>query len=145
MEEVNRNEHMIKNILSAIDGMENEEKIRNYIKNIEPSTYSQMGIYTRCINDLKLISDSDLKGDKYLCRIKQTCQNYLEYAIGIKYNATQYSNSYRKEHYKQLNVDIPKDIMDQFEKCLKENQQIKKNVILDFITEYIDNNTKEKK
>ena len=137
MIEINRSEHMLKNILFVIEQMDDEFKIRDYIVKIEPRTYAQMGTYTRCINDLKLLSQTDIRGEKYINQAKEICKYYLEYATGKKYSATKVANDYRKQHYKQLNVDIPKEIMEDFELCLKERGEIKKQVILQFIKDYI--------
>lgn len=137
MEEINRNKHIIKNIISVIEKMEDEQKIRDFINQMESSTYSKMGIYKECIDNLKALSLSSLKGQKYVCEIKKICQYYLEYAVGKRFNKTKYDNDYRKEHYKQLNVDVPKDKMETFENILKENKTTKKKVILDFIDDYI--------
>lgn len=138
MGEINRNEHIIKNMILVIEKMNDEQKIRSFINQIEPSTYSQTGMYKRCIEDLKRISVSGLKGQRYVYEIKQTCQLYLDYATGELYNKTKYDNDYRKRHYKQLNVDVPIETMKEFEKKLKEEKKIKKEIILKWIEDYIE-------
>lgn len=60
-----------------------------------------------------------------------------------EFNQVNYINQYRKEHYKQLNVDVPKHIMKEFEENLKKNGLNKKNFIINTIIEYNRENYKE--
>lgn len=66
-----------------------------------------------------------------------------------EFNQTNYINQYRKEHYKQLNVDVPIDMMEEFEQNLKKNKTSKKSFIISTIIEYnrknYNENVKDKK
>lgn len=57
---------------------------------------------------------------------------------------TQYKNEYRKERFKQLNVDIPFKMMEDLEKALKENNLNKRQFVYKCITDFLAENKKKK-
>ena len=131
MEEKNRNTEIISMLKEWIE----EGKItnvRNYIAHMSFSESEKNALYAKCIMELSNIKDST----KYIEIARNICVHYLDLASGKKFYQTNYNNAYRKEHYKQLNVDIPKEIMEEFEKNLANNRKNKKEFILESILKY---------
>ena len=59
---------------------------------------------------------------------------------GKSYYKVKYDNDIRKKYTKQLNMDIDKELMEEFNKCLKKNNHTKKSVIVKAIEDYIAKN-----
>ncbi len=141
MEKVNRNEHFIKNMILLIDKMDDSD-IKKYIYQTEFGDIEANSLYVKCIYELKNIDN--LEGIEYKKAAKDICKHYLLYAKGDMFYNTKYHTDFRKEKYKQLNLDIPKDIMEKFDYYLKKNKDTKKSVILKAINKYIEDNEKNK-
>ncbi|MDD6223638.1 MAG: hypothetical protein PUB18_01390 [bacterium] len=142
MKEMNRNEHFIRNMLLLIEQMTEqnlEEEIKKYVDELEFGDVEQNSLYVKCIFALKQISH--LTGEKYKEKAQRICQDYLSYEID---NPIKYQSNFRKEKYKQLNLDIPKDVMERFDQCLERTGHTKKSVILKAIEDYIHENETKK-
>lgn len=110
--------------------------LKEYIY-IEEKKYNQSkSLYAQCVKEIYKDYLSD--DSRFLQSCMLNLNRYLSYATGEIYNSTIYNNDYRKKHYKQLNVDIPIDKMEKFEKKLTENNKTKKEVILEWIDKYIE-------
>lgn len=142
MEEKNINAHLLRNLISAILRINNYKKVCEFINNIDLSNYPLKGLYAQCVSDLKLLISTSLDDVVACKKIEGICNYYLECALGQRYNPLKKHTESRKEKYRQLNLDIPKKIMDDFDECLKKNEQTKKSVILQAIQNYIDENRK---
>ena len=57
-----------------------------------------------------------------------------------KVTRTKYLNQYRKDRFKQLNVDIPLQMMEDFETILKAKKTNKRQFIQKSIIDYINEN-----
>lgn len=54
-----------------------------------------------------------------------------------------YKTQYQKENLKRIYIDVKKEIGEEFDKILKENNQTRSEVLLPVIKEYIEKNTKK--
>ena len=54
-----------------------------------------------------------------------------------------YKTQYQKENLKRIYVDVKKEIGEEFDKLLKENNQTRSEILLPVIKEYIKKNTKK--
>lgn len=54
-----------------------------------------------------------------------------------------YKTQYQKENLKRIYIDVKKEIGEEFDKRLKENNQTRSEVLLPVIKEYIEKNTKK--
>lgn len=130
----------LKTLHELIEQVRKEEKTEEYLKEyiyIEEKKYKlSKSLYALCIKEIYKYKDS--KNINFLQSCMFNCNEFLSYATGVKYNSTVYNNDYRKKHYKQLNVDIPKDKMEKFEKKIKENNTTKKDLVIKWIDEYIE-------
>ncbi len=143
MREMSRNEHFIRNILALIKYMFEyrlEDDIKEYIDNLEFGRVEQNSLYAKCIHDLK--NAKHLVGENYKKTLELICNQYLSYEVG-DFNHIKKHTDLRKEKYRQLNLDIPKDKMDKFDFYLKKNNKTKKSVILQAIDNYILENEKK--
>lgn len=134
-EEVNKNVHLLTNLISAINEIDNEDRLREFLKNMELSNYPSTGQYAQCIYDIKQCANAVFPDKSFKIAIIDICSYYLDYAK--KHDPIKKHTDSRKEKYRQLNLDMPKDLMDKFDNCLKENKQTKKEVITKAINDYI--------
>ena len=54
-----------------------------------------------------------------------------------------YKTQYQKENLKRIYVDVKKEIGEEFDKLLKENNQTRSEILLPVIKDYIEKNTKK--
>lgn len=54
-----------------------------------------------------------------------------------------YKTQYQKENLKRIYIDVKKEIGEEFDKLLKENNQTRSEILLPIIKEYIENSTKK--
>lgn len=54
-----------------------------------------------------------------------------------------YKTKYQKENLKRIYIDFKKEIGEEFDKLLKENNQTRSEILLPIIKEYIERNTKK--
>lgn len=144
MKEMNRNEFFIRNILEVINQMTQEQLgafLKDYIEDIDLKESEKNSLYGKCVNELKKIEKNSIK--EYCEAAESICNYYLELSIGKRYYKNKYDNEFRKEKYKQLNMDIPKEIMEEFEYYIEKNKDTKKAIIVEAINNYIDKNKKE--
>ena len=94
-------------------------------------------MYAKCIEEIK---ELDKNNDKFIENYKIICDIYLNMEKGKTYYKVKYDNDIRKKYTKQLNMDIDKELMDEFNKCLKKNNHTKKIVIVKAIEDYIAKN-----
>lgn len=140
MEEVNRNIAIISMIRKWIEkGV--EDGMRNFINEFSYKDSEKNALYVKCVLELQKINN--LHGLEYRKNAMEICDFYLDLANGNRFNKVKYDNELRKEKYKQLNLDIPKDKMDKFDFYLKKNNHTKKSVIIQAIDNYIAENEKE--
>lgn len=145
MEETNRNEYFIKNLIFSLNQFtdkhlkENIKGFKDFIANIEFSESEKNSLYAKCVSQLKSIEKYER--EHYLSLAMSICTNYLDMAT--QYNPLKKHTDSRKEKYRQLNMDIPKDKMEKFDYYLKENNQTKKSVIIQAIDNYISENEKK--
>lgn len=145
-EEVNKNVHLLKSLRNAIIHMEDDDKIKQYINEMNLEEYPKEGAYAQCIDYLKRnINDFNHQDKTNLVIAIEICDYYLKFAKGEIYNPIKYKTDFRKEKYKQLNLDMPKEIMEKFDYYLKQNNHTKKSVIQKAIQDYITENEKTKK
>lgn len=143
MREMSRNEHFIRNILALVEHMleQNlEEDVKKYINELEFNDAEKNSLYAKCIYQLKSVER--LSGKEYAEALKEICHWYLEYETEESRNPIKRHVNLRKKKYKQLNLDMPKELMEQFETCLKANKTTKKAVIKKAIENYIAENEK---
>ncbi len=142
MEETEKKRLIEFQLENLLDTLESESKKNNiqqfkwFIDTISLDYQKEPGLYRKCIEDL--LSINYLKDDKYKEEARQICEYYYNRARGIIYDETSYINDYRKKHYKQLNVDIPKELMKEFELALKFTNQTKKKFIINCINDFLD-------
>ncbi len=136
MEGTNRNIEIISLIKKWMEeGIEGGMK--DYIKEFSYKEAEKNALYVKCVEELKKIEY--LQGLEYRKTAMDICNYYLELSNGKRFNQVTYNNEYRKKHYKQLNIDIPIEKMEEFEKKLSQNHQTKKEIVLEWIDEYINN------
>ena len=111
------------------------EKFKWFVETVYNEYQTQKGLYKKCINELFNIKD--LNNVAYLESAKDICSYFYDCSCGKIYNETIYTNEYRKKHYKQLNVDIPISLMEDFEHCLKHADITKKQFVIQSINEFI--------
>lgn len=137
-EEVNKNVHLLTNLINAINNLENEEKLREFLRNIELSKYPSTGSYAQCLKNINQLANVVFPDKSFKDSITQICYYYLDYAK--RHDPIKKHTNSRKEKYRQLNLDMPKELIDQFDKCLEKNNQTKKEVITKAIKDYINKN-----
>ena len=54
-----------------------------------------------------------------------------------------YKTQYQKKNLKRIYVDVKKEIGEEFDKLLKENNQTRSEILLPVIKDYIEKNTKK--
>lgn len=140
MEETNRNIEIISMIKKWMEqGIEGA--MRDFVKDFSYKESEKNALYVKCVLELQKIKN--LQGLEYRKSAMDICDFYLDLATGKRFNKVKYDNELRKEKYKQLNLDIPKDKMDKFEFYLKQNQATKKSIIIQAIDNYISDNEKK--
>lgn len=143
MREISRNEHFIRNMLTLVEHMleqKREDEMKKYIYELEFSDAEKNSLYAKCIYQLKRAGN--LSGKEYEDTIKEICYWYLAYETEESRNPIKRHVNLRKKKYKQLNLDMPKELMEQFEQCLKANNTTKKAVIKKAIENYIEESEK---
>ena len=136
-------EYQLETLLDLLkESIENKNifQFKWFIETVSSDYKNEKGLYKKCIEDLtsiKYYSDED-----YIKEASLICEYYLNRANGTIYDQTFYIKKYRKEHYKQLNVDVPKILMKQFEECLKYCNLTKKEFIINSINDFV-NDIKE--
>lgn len=139
MEETNRNIEIISMIRKWMEqGV--EDGMRTFISEFSYKDYEKNALYVKCVLELKNIDN--LQGLEYRKAAMDICDYYLDLASGNRFNKVKYDNELRKEKYRQLNLDMPKDLMDDFDYYLKQNNHTKKSVIQKAIEDYINSNKK---
>lgn len=136
MRKMTRNEFLI-STLKEIAEKEKEENVKFFIDNIELNNNEKNSLYAKCINEIKKV---DKNNDKFIENYKIICDKYLNMEKGKSYYKVKYDNDIRKKYTKQLNMDIDKELMEEFNKCLKKNNHTKKSVIVKAIEDYIAKN-----
>lgn len=111
------------------------DSLKEYVEIEEKKYKFSKSLYARCIKEIYKFLH--LENDQFIRSCMYCVNEYLSYATGKVYNSTVYNNDYRKKHYKQLNIDIPIEIMEEFEEKLKKEKKSKKEVILNLIENYI--------
>ncbi len=137
MNESNRNIEILNMLKKWIEEGQ-VSTVRQYVTSTEFSETERKALYARCINDLKKITD--LSDEEFKNKSIKLCDDYLDLAKGYTFSKSQYNNEYRKRVYKQLNVDVPMETMQEFERVLIKNKTNKKTVIMEAIKKYIDEN-----
>ena len=131
----------LENLLEMLNDANNDKnKIKSFkwfIETLYSDYKEQKGFYKKCINEL--LNIKDLNDVDYLESAKDICSYFYDCSNGKIYNETFYTNQYRKKHYKQLNVDIPISLMEDFEHCLKYTGQSKKQFVIKAINEFLNN------
>ncbi len=131
------------NLKLIIDRCRNNEIsvdfLKQHIKELSNNQPNDRGIYSRCIHEMDHCSY--LEGKKYLNLLIRIYKDFYLYITGEKYDAIRYNNEFRKKHYRQLNIDLPIELMNDFELILKEKNISKKQ----FIYKVVDNFVKENK
>lgn len=113
----------------------NIDEIKEYLATASFNDVEKKALYVKFIEELKKIIEKENEDNFNLIALK-LCDRYLNIATGKTFNQTKYTNDYRKERYKQLNVDVPIDVMKEFEDNLKEHNINKKTYILNCIINY---------
>lgn len=54
-----------------------------------------------------------------------------------------YKTQYQKENLKRIYIDVKKEIGEEFDKLLKENNQTRSEILLPIVKKYIENSTKK--
>lgn len=142
MEETNRNIEIISMIKRWMEqGI--EDAMRTFIKEFSYKEAEKNALYVKCVLELQKIEN--LKGLEYRKSAMDICDFYLDLATGKRFNQVKYQTDFRKEKYKQLNLDIEKEKMEKFDYYLRKNKQTKKSVIEKAIDTYIEENEKNEK
>ncbi len=145
MEEKNRNEYFINNLVFNLNQIIHTDgsldDFKKFIADITFSKNEKNSLYAKCVDELKKISD--LENIMYLKKARETCNYFLEIATGKRNNPIKKHTENRKKKYKQLNLDMPRDLMIRFEKCLDKNDHKKKPVIKKAIEDYLKENEKD--
>lgn len=139
MEKMTRNEFLI-TTMKEIAEEKNVENVKMYLNSIDIADNEKNSLYAKCVMVLK---ELDQNNKNFLKNYIETCDSYLNLAKGKYFNKVKYDNELRKKNTKQLNIDIDKEIMKEFEECLKKNNQTKKSVILKAIEDYIEKSKKD--
>lgn len=135
-------EGLIDMLNNAKKDIENIKSFRWFVETVYEDYKEQKGLYKKCLNEL--LNIKNLNDEDYIRAALDICNYYYDCSIGKIYNSTVYNNDYRKKHYKQLNVDIPISLMEDFENCLKMTKQTKKEFIMKSINDFINNLKKPK-
>lgn len=130
-------ENLISMLNEADKKEDNIESFKWFISIVSEDYKEQKGLYKKCISEL--LNIQDLNNIDYLESAKDICNYFYNCSNGKIYDETTYVNKYRKEHYKQLNVDIPISLMEDLEHCLKYTGQTKKQFIIKAINEFLNN------
>ncbi len=136
MKKMTRNEFLI-STLKEIAEEKNEEEVKKFVDLIDFNDNEKNSLYAKCIEEIK---ELDKNNDKFIENYKIICDIYLNMEKGKTYYKVKYDNDIRKKYTKQLNMDIDKELMDEFNKCLKKNNHTKKSVIVKAIEDYIAKN-----
>lgn len=134
------------------------EELRKMIETLSKNTPWNMKSYSECLyrlNDSFSKLDQDVRSSKdmesilelnqnFLNQAKHICQQYIEPLKIQRYNSTKYTTQYRKEHYKQLNVDLLPEDKDAFVEAVEYNGKKIKQVLREFILNYISETNKKK-
>ena len=115
--------------------------VKGHINELCSVQANDKGIYSRCIYDMNC--HSYLDGNKYLNLLIRIYKYYYPYITGEKYDAIRYNNEFRKKHYKQLNVDVPIELMNEFQETLKKKNISKKQFIYKVINDFVESENKE--
>ncbi len=94
---------------------------------------------------LRNIDDILEENQSFLEEAKEICKKYMEPFKTQRYNPSKYTTQYRKEHYKQLNVDLFPEDKEAFVKAVEYNGDKIKNVLRRFILNYIAETDKKRK
>ncbi len=145
MEDKNRNGYFIKNLVFNLNQIKHSDDslsdFKTFIIDITFSENEKYSLYAKCVEELKKIND--LENIMYIKKAKEICTYFLEIATGIRNNPIKNHTENRKKKYKQLNLDMPIDLMERFEKCLDKNNHQKKPIIKRAIEEYLKENEKD--
>ena len=128
-------ENLIEMLTKADEDEKNIESFKWFVEMVYNDYKMQKGLYRKCINEL--LNIRNLNSTAYLESAKDICSYFYDCSCGKIYDETIYTNEYRKKHYKQLNVDIPISLMEDFEHCLKCADITKKQFIIQSINNFI--------
>jgi len=146
-EETNRSEYFIRNLIFSLNQFTDkyvEQQIKDFkqfINNISFSESEKNSLYAKCVVQLKSIENYDM--EMYLSLAMSICTNFLN--MSTSSNPLKKHTDSRKEKYRQLNLDMEKELMDSFDECLKKNNHTKKQIIKEAIQRYITESDKNKK
>ena len=96
----------------------------------------------RLLRDIPIILEEN---QSFLEEAKEICKKYMNPLRVQGYNASKYTTQYRKEHYKQLNVDLFPEDKEAFVKAVEYNGDKIKNVLRKFILNYISETDKKRR
>lgn len=146
-------------VFSANKSISSINGIYNMIETLIRNAPWNMKFYSECLHELRVLlevlkeeqkktknMDEILENNqKCLDSAKEICEHYMEPFGQFRYNPNKYTVQYRKEHYKQLNVDLFPEDKEAFVEAVKYNKQTIKNVLRNFILNYISETEKKKK
>lgn len=146
-------------VFNANKSISSINELYNVIETLIRNAPWNMRSYSECLHELRmlleLLKEEQRKSknmeeileynQKCLNSAKEICEYYMEPFRLSKYNPSKYTTQYRKEHYKQLNVDLFPEDKDAFVEAVKYNNQTIKNVLREFILNYICETNKKKK
>lgn len=150
-------QNKIKNTNKSITSI---NELGNMINTLSKNVPWNMNQYSKCLYELKYEFEqlkyeereahNDINkilnnNENFLIKAKDICNHYIEPLKEIKYNPNKYTTQYRKDHYKQLNIDLFPEDKEAFVEAVKYNHDTIKNVLRAFILKYIEDTEKNKK
>jgi hypothetical protein len=146
-------------VCNANKSISSIEELNKAIEILSRNAPWNMKSYGKCLSELesllfklndkrRVLREIDAileENHSFLEEAKEICKKYMDPLKEQRYSPSKYTTQYRKEHYKQLNVDLFPEDKEAFVKAVEYNGDKIKNVLRTFILVYIAETDKKRK